>query len=56
MKDLPKLELHLHLAGAMPPSFARDLAGGKGMDLSRIFDEDGAYRYDGFLELSLIHI
>ena len=42
MKDLPKVELHLHLEGAAPPSFVRGLAAEKGHDLSGIFAEDGS--------------
>ncbi len=45
---LPKTELHLHLEGAAPPAFIRDLAAEKGVDLSRIFDADGAYRWSDF--------
>ena len=55
MKDMPKVELHLHLEGAMPPGFARDMAQAKHVDLSRIFDDTGAYRYDGFLEFLQVY-
>ena len=48
MRDLPKLELHLHLEGAAPPGFIRAMAQRKGVDLSRIFDERGAYAYRDF--------
>ena len=47
-RTLPKIELHLHLEGAMPPRLARDLAAEKHEDISGIFDERGNYRYDGF--------
>lgn len=43
MRDLPKVELHLHLEGAAPPAFVRDLAREKSADLSRLFDADGQY-------------
>ncbi|TRD22281.1 adenosine deaminase [Palleronia caenipelagi] len=48
MKDLPKLELHLHHEGAAPPAFIRGLAAEKNVDLSGIFEPDGSYRFDGF--------
>ncbi len=45
---LPKVELHLHLEGAAPPTFIRGLAAGKNVDLGGIFDEQGSYRYKDF--------
>ncbi|MDO5603522.1 MAG: adenosine deaminase [Paracoccus sp. (in: a-proteobacteria)] len=48
MKDLRKIELHLHLEGAAPPAFIRGLAAEKGHDLPRIFDADGNYSYRDF--------
>ncbi len=48
MKELPKIELHLHIEGAAPPAFIRGLAAEKGADLSRIFTEDGSYAFNGF--------
>ncbi len=45
----PKIELHMHLEGAMPPEFALELAGEKGVDLSASI-EKGQYKYQGFLE------
>ena len=53
-KSLPKVELHLHIEGAAPPSFIRGLAAEQNVDLSRIFKEDGSYEYrdfDHFLEV-----
>lgn len=47
-KSLPKIELHLHLEGAAPPAFIRAKAKAKGVDLSKIFDETGAYAYRDF--------
>ena len=47
-KSLPKIELHLHLEGAAPPGFIRAKAKAKGIDLSKIFDEHGAYAYRDF--------
>jgi len=48
MKELPKLELHLHLEGAAPPEFIRRLAAEKSVNLSGIFDAAGAYAYRDF--------
>ena len=51
----PKIELHLHLEGAAPPAFVRGLAAEKGVDLSRIFDDRGAYAYGDFLEFLKVY-
>lgn len=48
MKDLPKVELHLHLEGGAPPAFIRDLARRKKADIDGIFNEDGGYAYRDF--------
>ena len=48
MKDLKKIELHLHLEGAAPPAFIRGLAAEKKADISGIFTEDGGYAYRDF--------
>ncbi|WBU59410.1 adenosine deaminase [Paracoccus albus] len=48
MKDIKKIELHLHLEGAAPPSFIRSLAAEKQADLPAIFDERGDYKYIDF--------
>lgn len=47
-RDVPKVELHLHLEGAAPPAFIRSMAAEKSVDLSRIFDTDGHYAYEDF--------
>ncbi len=47
-RDIPKIELHLHLEGAAPPQFIRGLAAEKNVDLSGIFAEDGSYSFDDF--------
>lgn len=49
-KSLPKIELHHHLEGAAPPAFVRDMARAKGLDVSGIFDDKGAYQYRDFLQ------
>ncbi len=48
MKDLKKIELHLHLEGAAPPAFIRSLAAEKNADLPQIFDAKGNYDYRDF--------
>ena len=48
IKDLPKVELHLHFEGGAPPGFIRGLAAEKKVDLSRIFRPDGSYDYRDF--------
>lgn len=48
MKNLPKVELHLHLEGGAPPAFIRGLAREKKLDISGIFNEDGSYRFTDF--------
>ncbi len=50
LKNLPKIELHHHLEGAAPPRFVRALAAEKGLNISSIFDADGAYSYRDFLQ------
>lgn len=52
---LPKLELHLHLEGAAPPTFIRGLAREKSMDLSGVFDADGAYAYRDFWDFLKVY-
>ena len=47
-RELPKVELHLHLEGAAPPAFIRGMAAEKGIDVSGIFDERGGYRTGSF--------
>jgi adenosine deaminase len=46
--SLPKIELHLHLEGAAPPAFIRQLSAEKHMDISGIFDAAGNYAYRDF--------
>lgn len=45
---LPKVELHLHLEGAAPPTLIRALASEKRIDLSGIFAADGGYAFGDF--------
>ncbi len=55
MRELPKVELHLHLEGAAPPAFVRGLAAEKHVDLSGIFDERGNYRYRDFWDFLKVY-
>lgn len=48
MKHLPKVELHLHLEGAAPPSLIRGLAKEKSIDIHKVFTEDGSYAFRDF--------
>ncbi len=52
---LPKIELHMHLEGAAPPAFIRGMAREKNIDISRIFDEKGHYRYADFWEFLKVY-
>lgn len=54
-KDLPKIELHLHLEGAAPPAFIRGLAREKSIDISGIFDAKGGYRYTDFRDFIRVY-
>jgi adenosine deaminase len=51
----PKVELHLHLEGAAPPSFIRGLAREKHIDISGIFDERGNYAYRDFWDFLKVY-
>ncbi|RVV98425.1 adenosine deaminase [Mesobaculum littorinae] len=53
--SLPKVELHLHLEGAAPPSFIRGLAAEKHVDLTGIFDTRGHYVYRDFWEFLKVY-
>jgi len=48
MKELKKIELHLHLEGAAPAGFIRGLASEQKVSLDGVFDEAGHYAYDDF--------
>ena len=52
---LPKVELHLHLEGAAPPAFIRQLAAEKKMSLNGIFDERGNYVYKDFWDFLKVY-
>lgn len=51
----PKVELHLHLEGAAPPSFVRGLARARRVDLAGIFDAAGNYRFRGFSDFLRVY-
>ena len=48
LKSLPKIELHLHLEGAAPANFIKNLATQKHIDVSKIFNQLGQYQFDNF--------
>jgi len=48
MQGSAKVELHLHLEGAVPPQVIRDLAQKKHVDIAGIFDAQGNYAFTGF--------
>lgn len=54
-RDLPKVELHLHLEGAAPPALVRDLAHRSREDISGIFDARGHYAYRDFAEFLKVY-
>lgn len=55
MREMPKVELHLHLEGAAPPAFIRGLAKEKSIDISGIFDEAGNYVYKDFWDFLKVY-
>jgi adenosine deaminase len=55
MRDLPKIELHLHLEGAAPPALIRDIAAEKRVDLSGLFDPQGHYAYRDFADFLRVY-
>ncbi|MEM8555977.1 MAG: adenosine deaminase [Pseudomonadota bacterium] len=48
MSATHKIELHLHLEGAAPPSFIAGLAAEKNHRLDGVFDDDGHYAFRDF--------
>ena len=52
---LPKIELHLHLEGAAPPSFIRGIAREKHIDIGGIFDAAGNYAYTDFWDFLRVY-
>jgi adenosine deaminase len=55
MKNLPKIELHLHLEGAAPPAFIKGLAREKSIDIAGIFTESGGYRFADFWDFIKVY-
>lgn len=55
LRELPKLEVHLHIEGAAPPAFIRGLAQEKSVDLSKIFKEDGSYAFQDFVHFLSVY-
>ncbi|SFR14037.1 adenosine deaminase [Poseidonocella sedimentorum] len=54
-RDVPKIELHLHIEGAAPPGFIRGLAQEKSVNLTGVFDEAGHYTYRTFNEFLSVY-
>lgn len=55
MRDMPKVELHLHLEGAAPPGFIKGLAREKHLDLGGIFTPEGGYRFADFWDFIKVY-
>ena len=55
LQDLPKVELHLHLEGAAPPTFIRRLGQEKDVNLSGVFAEDGSYVFENFVDFLRVY-
>jgi adenosine deaminase len=55
VKDLPKIELHLHIEGAAPPALIRAIAAEKRVDLAGLFDASGAYAFSGFADFLRVY-
>ena len=55
MRDLPKVELHLHLEGAAPPKFIRGLAKEKNVNLDGVFDANGHYAHTDFIDFLRVY-
>lgn len=54
-RTFPKVELHLHIEGAAPPAFIRELAQEKNVDISKIFDERGNYLFRDFVHFLRVY-
>lgn len=52
---MKKIELHLHLEGAVPPVLIRDMAAEKRVSLPRIFDAEGHYAYKDFADFLKVY-
>ena len=55
LQDLPKVELHLHLEGAAPPTFIRRLGQEKDVNLTGVFAEDGSYVFENFVDFLRVY-
>ena len=53
--SLPKIELHLHLEGAAPPNFIKGLAQQKNINISKIFNSDGLYKFNDFKDFLSVY-
>lgn len=55
LRELPKVELHLHLEGAAPPTFIRRLGQEKDVNLTGVFDENGSYVFKNFVDFLRVY-
>ena len=53
--DMHKVELHLHLEGAAPPTLIRQIAHEKKADIDGIFDEQGHYVFRDFAHFLAVY-
>jgi len=55
LRGLPKVELHLHLEGAAPPTFIRRLGQEKDVNLNGVFAENGNYIFKDFVDFLRVY-
>jgi len=55
LRQLPKVELHLHLEGAAPPPLIRAMGQEKDINLSGVFAEDGSYVFKDFVDFLRVY-
>lgn len=55
LKQMKKIELHLHLEGAAPPAFIKGLAAEKKIDIHKVFNERGHYSYRDFVHFLQVY-
>lgn len=55
LRDLTKVELHLHLEGAAPPPLIRAMGQEKDINLTGVFAEDGSYIFKDFVDFLRVY-
>ncbi len=53
--EFPKVELHLHLEGAAPTKFVKEIAAEKNTQIDQLFDSCGNYKFSNFSEFLAIY-